>query len=178
MILETVGNLLTLSVSIAFVEMRDVLAAGFAGLVISFARNVTQGLSWFVRVSTEFETNIVSVERIKEYSELPTEAPWEVDEKKPLPQWPEGSLEFVNYSTRYREDLDLVLKSISFKINPGEKVSTVVGHVCHCFGLFPHCFPSCLPLYGVNFMNNALCIFQITTHAWRMCQTTTHQAVI
>uniref|UniRef100_A0A5K3G131 ABC transmembrane type-1 domain-containing protein n=1 Tax=Mesocestoides corti TaxID=53468 RepID=A0A5K3G131_MESCO len=117
MILETVGNLLTLSVSIAFVVMRDVLAAGFAGLVISFALNITQGLSWFVRVSTEFETNIVSVERIKEYSELPTEAPWEVDEKKPPPQWPEGSLEFVNYSTRYREDLDLVLKSISFKIN-------------------------------------------------------------
>uniref|UniRef100_A0A5K3EWX4 ABC-type glutathione-S-conjugate transporter n=1 Tax=Mesocestoides corti TaxID=53468 RepID=A0A5K3EWX4_MESCO len=125
MILETVGNLLTLSVSIAFVATRDVLAAGFAGLVISYALNVTQSLSWLVRMSTEFETDIVSVERIKEYSELPIEAPWEVDEKKPPPQWPEGSLEFVNYSTRYREDLDLVLKSISFKINPGEKIGIV-----------------------------------------------------
>ena len=56
-----------------------------------------------VRMATEFETNVVSVERIKEYSETPTEAAWEAidasdagDEKtalvpkltKPSPDWP------------------------------------------------------------------------------------------
>jgi len=34
---------------------------------------VTQSLNWMVRMSTDLETNIVSVERINEYSETPTE---------------------------------------------------------------------------------------------------------
>ena len=73
MILETVGNLLTFGVSLAFVSTRNTMAPGFAGLVISYTLNIIQGLSWFVRMSTEFETNVVSVERIKEYSELSIE---------------------------------------------------------------------------------------------------------
>ena len=73
MILETVGNLLTFGVSVAFVSTRDIMASGMAGLVISYTLNINQGLSWFVRMATEFETNVVSVERIKEYSELPIE---------------------------------------------------------------------------------------------------------
>ncbi|VDK42673.1 unnamed protein product [Taenia asiatica] len=121
MVLETVGNLMTLSVSVAFVATRDALAAGFAGLVISYTLNVTQGLSWFVRMATEFETNVVSVERIREYSKLTIEVP----AKQPPAQWPQGEIEFVNYSTRYRDDLDLVLRSLSFTIMPGEKIGIV-----------------------------------------------------
>ncbi|VDM24104.1 unnamed protein product, partial [Hydatigera taeniaeformis] len=148
MVLETVGNLLTFSVSVAFVATRETLAAGFAGLVISYTLNVTQGLSWFVRMATELETNVVSVERIREYSELTIEwftystlniifkkvtwsdmnspsAPWDVPTKQPPPQWPQGEIEFVNYSTRYRDDLDFVLRSLSFTISPGEKIGIV-----------------------------------------------------
>ena len=33
-----------------------------------------------------------------------------------------GEVEFVNYSTKYRPDLDLVVKDISFKVSSGEKV--------------------------------------------------------
>lgn len=40
--------------------------------------------------------------------------------------WPEkASLEFKNVSMRYREGLPLVLKNVSFKILPGEKVGIV-----------------------------------------------------
>ncbi|KAM7536307.1 hypothetical protein Aperf_G00000087220 [Anoplocephala perfoliata] len=49
-------------------------------------------------------------------------APWDIPEKQPPPQWPEGGIEFINYSTRYRENLDLVLQSISISIRPGEKI--------------------------------------------------------
>ncbi|VUZ42505.1 unnamed protein product, partial [Hymenolepis diminuta] len=127
MILETVGNLLTLATSVAFVTATrgGSLNAGLAGLVISYTLNVTQGLSWFVRMASELETNVVSVERIHEYSELAVEAPWNVPDKQPPPQWPEGRIEFINYSTRYREDLDLVLKSISVLIRPSEKIGIV-----------------------------------------------------
>ena len=34
---------------------------------------ITQTLNWMVRMTSELETNIVAVERVKEYSETPTE---------------------------------------------------------------------------------------------------------
>lgn len=34
---------------------------------------ITQNLLWVVRMTSDLETNIVGVERIKEYSETPTE---------------------------------------------------------------------------------------------------------
>ena len=38
-------------------------------------------------------------------------------------EWPtEGVVSFENYSTRYREGLDLALQGISFKTKPAEKV--------------------------------------------------------
>ena len=41
-------------------------------------------------------------------------------------KWPElGGLEFANYSTRYRAGMDLVLKGISVRIKPSEKVGIV-----------------------------------------------------
>ena len=54
-------------------------------------------------------------------------AAWESSEKnKPPPSWPElGRLKFVNYSLKYREDLDFALKNIDCVINPSEKVGIV-----------------------------------------------------
>jgi ATP-binding cassette subfamily C (CFTR/MRP) protein 1 len=34
-------------------------------------------------MTSDVETNIVSVERVKEYSETPQEAPWEIKQNKP-----------------------------------------------------------------------------------------------
>jgi len=77
--------------------------------------------------------NIVVVERIKEYTDEPQEAPayGDYDEKtektdKPPKSWPEkGRIQFEEYATRYREGLDLVVKNISFEVQPGEKVGIV-----------------------------------------------------
>lgn len=78
-----------------------------------------------VNMVSNVETNIVAVERIKEYQENKQEAPW----NKPdcaSKVWPEkGSVEFRNYSVRYREGLDLVLRDLNFKINSGEKIGIV-----------------------------------------------------
>ena len=44
----------------------------------------------------------------------------------PGKDWPhQGSVTFSNYSTRYRDELDLVVKNINFEIEGGEKVSWV-----------------------------------------------------
>ncbi|XP_023254205.1 canalicular multispecific organic anion transporter 2-like, partial [Seriola lalandi dorsalis] len=83
-------------------------------------------LNWMVRMTSDLESNIVAVERVKEYSETKTEAPWEVEDKKPPPEWPmEGNVQFQDYSVRYREGLDLVLKNLTLSVNGGEKIGIV-----------------------------------------------------
>ena len=49
------------------------MRAGDAGLSLSYALNVTLTLQWLIRSITDFETNLTSIERIKEYCDLPPE---------------------------------------------------------------------------------------------------------
>ena len=47
----------------------------------------------------------------------------EVEEHTPHKDWPaDGTIQFENYSTRYREELDLVVRDIKVDIRGGEKV--------------------------------------------------------
>lgn len=102
------------------------LTAGLVGLSVSYALQITQSLNWIVRMTVEVETNIVSVERILEYSRLPSEAPEYIEDFKPLTLWPlKGEINFKNYSTRYRPELDLVLKNINLSIKQHEKIGIV-----------------------------------------------------
>ncbi|XP_078257640.1 ATP-binding cassette sub-family C member 3-like [Rhinoraja longicauda] len=96
------------------------------GLSVSYALQVTMALNWMVRMTSDLESNIVAVERVKEYSESVTEAPWVMEQSRPPESWPEtGNVEFNDYSVRYREGLDLVLKDLDLNISGGEKVGIV-----------------------------------------------------
>ncbi|CAP34350.2 Protein CBR-MRP-3 [Caenorhabditis briggsae] len=85
--------------------------------------SITFMLNMFVRTINDVETNVVSVERIDEYSKTKSEAEWRM-EGYVLPQsWPiGGAVNIEDYSCRYRDELDLVLKQISLNILPGQKV--------------------------------------------------------
>ncbi|KAJ7634168.1 P-loop containing nucleoside triphosphate hydrolase protein [Mycena polygramma] len=97
--------------------------AGLVGLVLSYAMNATSSLNWVVRSASDVEQNIVSVERILHQIEVAPESPQYIPEAKPHDGWPsEGKIEFQNYSTRYRPELDPVLKNISLIINPKDKL--------------------------------------------------------
>ncbi|KAL1687601.1 P-loop containing nucleoside triphosphate hydrolase protein [Schizophyllum commune] len=73
----------------------------------------------------ELEQNMNAVERILNYSELPAEAPPTTPED-PLADWPsQGRIEFKDVEMAYRPGLPLVLKGVSFTIEPGEKVGIV-----------------------------------------------------
>lgn len=74
----------------------------------------------------EVETNIVSVERVLEYAELPSEAPDVLFKSRPSIGWPaHGQITFDDYTTRYREGLDPVLKNINLSIKAREKIGVV-----------------------------------------------------
>ncbi|KAK4455830.1 hypothetical protein QBC34DRAFT_388031 [Podospora aff. communis PSN243] len=102
------------------------LTPGMVGLAMSYALQITTSLNWIVRQTVEVETNIVSVERVLEYAELPSEAPEIIHRNRPPVSWPaRGEVEFNNYSARYREGLDLVLKNVSLDIKSHEKIGVV-----------------------------------------------------
>ncbi|CAI5456759.1 unnamed protein product [Caenorhabditis angaria] len=124
--LELVGNLIVLSSALFAVLFRDSpgLSAGLVGLSVSYALNITQTLNWAVRMTSELETNIVAVERIKEYSITPTEGL--ANTKLAPTTWPQyGKIAIKNYSVRYRPGLDLVLSDVTAHIDPTEKIGIV-----------------------------------------------------
>lgn len=67
---------------------------------------------------------MVSVERVVDYSKLQSEAPLVTDEKLTLPDdWPQnGEISVEKASLKYFDDSPVVLKGVSFTINAKEKV--------------------------------------------------------
>uniref|UniRef100_A0A8D1AD16 ABC-type glutathione-S-conjugate transporter n=1 Tax=Sus scrofa TaxID=9823 RepID=A0A8D1AD16_PIG len=87
---------------------------------------VTQTLQWAVRSWTDLESSIVSVERLRDYALTPKEAPWRPPSCAARPPWPRGGqIEFRNFGLRYRPELPLAVRGVSFKIHAGEKVGIV-----------------------------------------------------
>ena len=71
--LEFLGYSIVFISAIFAVVSRNTLSPGIAGLAISYSMDITGVLGKLVRSITDLETNIVSVERIVEYTETPTE---------------------------------------------------------------------------------------------------------
>ncbi|PVD27664.1 hypothetical protein C0Q70_12831 [Pomacea canaliculata] len=123
--LETVANLIIFGAALYSVATPGI-GGGTVGFSVSCALQLSGSMCWMIRKISDLETNMVSVERVKEYSQLKSEAPWINPFRRPAPSWPErGHLVFSDYSTRYRPGLDLVLRGITFIIQAGQKVGIV-----------------------------------------------------
>ena len=125
--LETIGNSITFVVACLGVWQRGSTYAALVGLTLSYAIDMTGLLSWLIRIVSELESNMVSVERVTEYAALESEEATGAAARggaKPVrPDWPSaGAIEFRNVQMRYRPGLPLVLRGVSFDVRAGEKV--------------------------------------------------------
>lgn len=69
---------------------------------------------------------VITNNTFSEYSEVESEAEWIIPEKRPPTGWPtHGAISFERYATRYRPGMDLVIRSITATIEPGQKVGIV-----------------------------------------------------
>jgi ATP-binding cassette, subfamily C (CFTR/MRP), member 10 len=108
----------------------DAAAAGTAGLSLSYAIPIVGALQGLISTFTDTEKEMVSVERCKEYTDLPSEEESMDDNTIPDKAFDlfekSASLgavvEFINVTSKYPGTLRSALSDISIKIHAGSKV--------------------------------------------------------
>ncbi|AZZ35755.1 multidrug ABC transporter ATP-binding protein [Bdellovibrio sp. qaytius] len=119
---------MTTAMAVILASSKGWLTAGLAGLVTLYALEFWRHLNWGVRIFSDLESRMTSVERLGFYTNLPAEKD-DVkveDFKKSHPAWPNsGSLEFKNVFVKYADHLPNVLKGVSFVINSGARAGVV-----------------------------------------------------
>ncbi|XP_072111302.1 ATP-binding cassette sub-family C member 5 isoform X5 [Mobula birostris] len=125
--LDVVSIVLIGTTAVMIVLMHGHIPPAYAGLAISYAVQLTGLFQFTVRLASETEARFTSVERIHHYIKiLELEASAHVKDKTPPADWPQhGQITFANVEMRYRENLPLVLKKVSFTIKPQEKIGIV-----------------------------------------------------
>ncbi|EQC40658.1 hypothetical protein SDRG_01736 [Saprolegnia diclina VS20] len=128
--LELVGTLVATFAALSAVVAKPSGSTEFAALVgvaLSYAFQITRNLNLSVTTLSELETDMVSIERLVAYTQLPPEADLRVTSDSVLPTaWPHaGAVTFTNVHLRYRPGLPLVLRGVSFSIRAREKVGVV-----------------------------------------------------
>eukprot|EP00611_Tribonema_gayanum_P009110 TRINITY_DN1883_c0_g1_i4.p1 TRINITY_DN1883_c0_g1~~TRINITY_DN1883_c0_g1_i4.p1 ORF type:complete len:1412 (-),score=345.61 TRINITY_DN1883_c0_g1_i4:192-4049(-) len=115
----------------AFLMCTTLCAAGLKGsidpglmaLALVYTLSLSGQFQWAVRESAEAENYMTAFERMLHYSKLPAEPDSGV---KAPEDWPRsGGIEVQDLHVRYREDLPLVLKGITFAVPPGTKLGIV-----------------------------------------------------
>ncbi|KAL8625042.1 hypothetical protein ACOMHN_012051 [Nucella lapillus] len=113
--------------SLIILFTKEHITPAMAGLALSSAIQMTGLFQFTVRLATEAESRFTSVQRVLDYSKtIEPEAASVIPGKRPKDDWPKnGAVVFRNVQLRYRPELPLVLKGVSFKVSPQEKIGIV-----------------------------------------------------
>ncbi|KAM1229150.1 hypothetical protein ACFX2J_008153 [Malus domestica] len=125
--LELLGSLL-LCISTIFMILlpSSIIKPENVGLTLSYGLSLNSVLFWAIYFSCFVENRMVSVERIKQFTNIPSEAAWKIVDRVPPLNWPSrGNVELKDLQVRYRPNTPLVLKGISLNIFGGEKIGVV-----------------------------------------------------
>lgn len=67
------------------------------GLSLSYGLSLNGVLFWAIYMSCFVENRMVSVERIKQFTEIPSEAAWKMEDRLPPSNWPaHGNVDLID----------------------------------------------------------------------------------
>lgn len=95
------------------------MKSGKVGLAILCSLDFIESCQFGMEQSAQLETQMTSVERIVEYSELASEPPLESDAKHAPPaDWPQhGNIEFKSFNLRYDKNGARSLRNVTLRID-------------------------------------------------------------
>lgn len=109
------------AMGIVFAVKFSWLSAGIAGLITLYALDFWKHLNWGIRIFSDLESRMTSVERLKFYGDLPEEKEFSSDSN----EIHSGELTFDHVKLRYADHLPYVLKDVSFHIPSGARAGIV-----------------------------------------------------
>ncbi|KAK9035325.1 hypothetical protein V6N11_077367 [Hibiscus sabdariffa] len=97
-----------------------------AGLAVTYGLNLNARLSRWILSFCKLENKIISIERIYQYSQIPSEAPPVIENCRPPSSWPEhGTIELHDIKVRYAENFPVVLHGVTCAFPGGKKIGIV-----------------------------------------------------
>ncbi|CAF4087720.1 unnamed protein product [Rotaria magnacalcarata] len=126
--LDLLAVLLPFIIVVVSVKSRNDSDLSTVAISLTYSVTMTGWFYWCIRQLFEAENLMTSAKRINEYVQLPQEED-DCDQKTFIPKtadWPNsGTIEFRNYSLRYRSHSEPTLKSINLHIASGEKIGII-----------------------------------------------------
>lgn len=120
--MSVLGAVFSTLIGIVVISVRGI-DASLAGFALSFSLTYTGNVIWALRRYANMELDMNSAERIVEYTGLPIE---DQGGCPPPAAWPtEGRVEVDDLYVSYAPDLPPVLKGITFRVKPRERVGIV-----------------------------------------------------
>lgn len=99
---------------------------GIAGLAVTYGLNLNKLLSNVIFNMGNMENQIISVERIQQYTSIPSEPLLVIEENRPDSSWPShGEVHVQDLKVRYAPHLPIVLHGISCTFQGGKKTGIV-----------------------------------------------------
>ena len=96
------------------------------GILLTYCVQIQDELVRYLTCRSNLENDMVGLERCLAYTRIISEKPEHMKIDETLENWPtEGGIKFENYSVQYRPDTEIVLKNLSFEIEPKQKIGIV-----------------------------------------------------
>ncbi|PQQ04852.1 ABC transporter C family member 3 [Prunus yedoensis var. nudiflora] len=104
-----------------------VIDPGVAGLAVTYGLNLNMLQAWVIWNLCNVENRIISVERLLQYTTIPSEPPLVIESNQPDRSWPlRGKVDIHDLQVRYAPHMPLVLRGITCSF-PGGMKTGIVG---------------------------------------------------
>ncbi|XP_043689685.1 ABC transporter C family member 3-like isoform X3 [Telopea speciosissima] len=120
---------LTFAFSLVFLISvpKGLIDPGLAGLAVTYGLSLNMLQAWVIWNLCNLENNIISVERILQYTCISSEPPLVIEGNRPDRDWPShGNVDIVNLQIRYAPHMPLVLRGLTCTF-PGGMKTGIVG---------------------------------------------------